>query len=85
MIETFKNRRMDILGVQETHMRGSGILECKADSECGVWEGMEGGVVWSGIKEGSRGRGKERCGILLSKRMWEGLEVLMKGDEDNMG
>ncbi len=45
MIESFKNRGMDILGVQETHMRGSGVLECKVDGECGVWEGMDGGVV----------------------------------------
>ncbi len=29
MIEMFKKKRMDVLGVQETHMRGSGMLECK--------------------------------------------------------
>ncbi len=54
MKEMFK-KEMDVLGVQETHMRGSGMLECKMGGECGIWEGMEGVVVWSGMKEGSRG------------------------------
>ncbi len=59
-------------------MRGRGMLECKVDGECGVWEGMEGGVIGSGMKGESRGRGKEGCAILLSKRMWEGLEDRLK-------
>ncbi len=80
MIETFMNRGMDILGVQETHMRGSGMLECKVDGERGVWEDMEGGVVWSGMKEGSRGRGKEvQANVGRFRRLW------VEGDEDNMG
>ncbi len=44
MIEVGKKRGIDVLGVQEMHMKGSGVLECKVGSECGVWEGMEGGV-----------------------------------------
>ncbi len=36
MIEMFKKKRMDVLGVQETHMRGSGMLECKVGGECRV-------------------------------------------------
>ncbi len=38
-------KEMDVLGVQETHMKGNGILGCKAGGKCGIWEGMEGGVV----------------------------------------
>ncbi len=63
-----------MLGVQETHMKGSGVLQCKMGGECGVWEDMEGRVVWSGMKEGSRGRGKEGCALLMSERMWRGLD-----------
>ncbi len=59
---------------RHSHMGGSGMLECKMGGECGVWEGMEGGVVWSGMKEGSKGRGKEGCALLMSEQMWKGLE-----------
>ncbi len=44
-----------------------GMLECKVGGECGVWEGMEGGVVWSGMREGSKGRGKEGCALQKTK------------------
>ena len=30
--------------------------------------------MWNGMKEGSRGRGKEGCAIMMSERMWKGLE-----------
>ncbi len=36
MTEVFKKKRMNVLGVQETHMRGSGMFECKTGGECGV-------------------------------------------------
>ena len=92
MIEVFKKKQMDVMGVQETHMKGSGILECKAGGKCGVWEGMEGGVIWSGMKEGGGGRGKEGCALLMSERMWKGLEdwgrsgrLGMEGDKNSVG
>ncbi len=37
------------------------MLECKMGGECGVWEGMEGGVVWSGMRE-EEGQIKKREG-----------------------
>ncbi len=76
MIEVFKKRGMDVLGVQETHMRGSGVLECKMGGECGVWEGMEGGsgVEWNEGRKCHSGRGKEGCALLMSEQMWRGLE-----------
>ncbi len=42
--------------MKELASENSGMLECKMGRECGVWEGMEGGVVWSGLREGSKGR-----------------------------
>ncbi len=40
-------------------------------------------MVWSGMEEGSRGRGKEGCALLMSERMWKGLEdCRWKGTSD---
>ncbi len=33
MVEMFKKKGMDVLGVQETHMKGNGMLECKMGSD----------------------------------------------------
>lgn len=38
-IESFVNGRMDVLGVSEMHIRGTGLI---AD----VWEGVPSGVWW---------------------------------------
>ena len=27
----------------------SGVVECMEGSECGIWEGMKGGVVWCDV------------------------------------
>ena len=35
------------MGVQETHIKGCGVIDCIVGSDSEVWEGMEG-VVWSG-------------------------------------
>ena len=42
VMEGVKNGRLDIIGVQETHMKGCGVMECVRGNECGIWEGMEG-------------------------------------------
>ncbi len=45
MIEVFKKKQMDVLEVQETHMKGSGMLECKVSVGSGrVWRGEWYGV-----------------------------------------
>ncbi len=44
-IEMFK-KEMDVLGVQETRMKGNRMLECKAGGDCGrVWRGE-----WCGVE-----------------------------------
>ncbi len=64
-----------MIGLQEMHMKGCGIVECLGGNERGIWEGMEEGVVWCGIDEKSRGRGKEGCPLLLSPRVWECIKA----------
>ena len=36
---------------------------------------MDGGVVWSGMDERRKGRGREGCALLMSARVWEGIEA----------
>ena len=55
------------------HLSGVGADKFGAGSECGRWEGMIGGAVWTGLDEGYKGRGKEGCVILMSERVWEGV------------
>ncbi len=62
---------MDVLGVSETHLKGCGMRDGRDEDEVGLWEGLEGGVVWTGIE---RGRGKEGCAIMVSPRVWEGID-----------
>ena len=71
MVNEWKEGRMDVLGVSETHLRGKGAVEGSVSE--GLWEGVEGMVVWSGVKEEYKGRAKEGVAILLSSRMSEGV------------
>jgi len=73
LVESFKKGKIDVLGVGETHMRGQGIGVYGSGNECKIWDGMEGGVVWTGLDEKYKGKGKEGCAILLSTRIWEGV------------
>ena len=43
-------------------------------SEKEVWKGMEARVMWCGVDEECKGRGKERCALLISSTIWEGIE-----------
>ena len=74
VVEIFKSSRIDVMGIQETHVKGSGMTDCRRGNECMMWEGLEGGVVWSGMAVDSKGRGREGCALLLSPRVWEGIE-----------
>ncbi len=74
-MEGVKKGRLDVIGLQETHMKGCGVVECLGGNECLIWEGMEGGVVWCGGDEKSRDRGKEGWALLLFPRVWESIEV----------
>ena len=58
VLADMRKGKLDVLGVQETHMKGCGVMDCMEGSECELWEGMKGGVVWCGIDEKIRGRGK---------------------------
>lgn len=42
---------------------------------------MEGGVVWCGTDEKSRGREKKGCALLLFPRIWNGIEAHGRGLE----
>ncbi|MEL7177812.1 MAG: reverse transcriptase domain-containing protein [Pseudomonadota bacterium] len=59
--------------MSETHLRGQGEWSSSDGSECKLWKGVEGGVVWSGVSEGYKGKAKEGCAILVSKRVIEGV------------
>ena len=54
-------------------MRECGVVECMEGNEFEIWEGMEG-VVWCGVGEKSRCRGKEGCAF-LSPGVWKGREA----------
>ncbi|MCP5003018.1 MAG: hypothetical protein GY941_03575 [Planctomycetes bacterium] len=73
VVECFKSGSLDVLGVGETHMKGKGMFECGSECENMTWEGMKGGVVWTGLDEGYKGRGKEGCALLVSERVWKGM------------
>ena len=62
------------MGVQETHMKCCGVIDCMMGSESKVWEGMEG-VVWCGVDEKRKGLGKKGCALFMSPRIWEGIET----------
>jgi len=67
LIENFVNGRVDVLGVSETHVRGRGM----SDGAGGMWEGVPGGVVWTGMDETYKGKSKEGCAIVMSERVWK--------------
>ncbi len=69
VMESAKKGRLDVIGLQEMHMKGCGVVECLGRNERRIWEGMEGGVKWCGMDEKSRGRGKAGCALLLSLRV----------------
>ena len=74
LIESFKNAGVDVMGVQETHIKGCGVAEYRSGTENEVWEGMEGEVVWCRMDMKSKGRGREGCALLMSPRVWKGVE-----------
>ena len=57
---SFEVGKLEIMGVQETRIKGCEVVDCMMGSESEVWEGMEEGVVWCGVDEKSKGREKER-------------------------
>ena len=61
IVEKFKERKIDVLAVGETHMRGSGFWMSENEEMNGLWKGLEGGVCWSGLPDGYKGRRKEGC------------------------
>ncbi len=70
VVDIFERGRTDVLGVIETHLKGCGVKGGRDEDEEGLWEGLEGGVVWIGIE---KGRGKERCATMIFPRVWEGI------------
>ena len=49
-------KKLDGLGMQKTHIKACGVMDYMEGNECEMWKGMEGGVVWCGVDEKSRGR-----------------------------
>ena len=64
MVIEWKEGRLDVLGVGETHIIGKGVVNGCVNE--GLWEGMEGMVIWSGLNEEYKGRAKEGVAFLLS-------------------
>ncbi len=71
IVEMFERGRIDVLGVSETDLKGCGMKDGRQEDEGGLWEGLDGGVVWAGIE---KGRGKEGCAIMASLRVWKGMD-----------
>lgn len=63
VIEGVKKGRLDVIGLQEMHMKGCGVVEYLGGNECGIWEGIEG-VVWCGVDE-KKAEVEERKGVLF--------------------
>jgi len=61
------------MAVSETHMRDSGMWKSEGDESNKLWEGLEGAVVWSGLSESYKGRGKEGVAIVVSSRVNSGV------------
>ncbi|KAK3881606.1 hypothetical protein Pcinc_013952 [Petrolisthes cinctipes] len=74
IVECFKNGGVDVMGVTKTHLKGWGVEECEAGGESVMWEGMEGGVVWTGMSEKCKGRGREWCAVLVAPRVWKRVD-----------
>ena len=47
-MKSFEGGRLDIMGVQKTHVKGYEMINYMMGSESEVWEEMEGGAVWCG-------------------------------------
>ena len=69
IVEKFGERKIDVLAVGETHMKGNGYWMSDNDGSNRLWEGLEGGVCWSGLDVAYKGRGREGCAILMSHRV----------------
>ena len=73
IVERFRERKIDVLAVGETHMKGNGYWMNDNDGSNRLWEGLEGGVCWSGLDVTYKGRGREGCAILMSHRVAYGV------------
>ena len=74
MIETARRKNVDVLAVTETHLKGKGWLGDGDDDGGGIWQGVEGGVVWGGLDEKYKGRSKGGVAIIVSKRIVGGIK-----------
>lgn len=74
VVGSFRRGKLDVLGVQESYLRGCRLTECMRGNECDVWEGINRGVLWNGMVVGSKGRERKLCTFLISPKVWKGLE-----------
>ena len=68
-------KALDVMGIQVTHTKGCGVMDCAMRSESEVLEGMKRGLVWCGVDNKSKKRGEEGCVLLISPRVWEGIKA----------
>ncbi len=71
VVDMFKRGKINILGMSETHLEECGVTDGRDEDERELWEGLEGGLVWTGI---GKGRRKEGCAIMVSPRVWAGID-----------
>ncbi len=48
VVDIFERGRIDVLGMSEIHLKGCGMKDGRDEDERGLWEGLEGGIVWTG-------------------------------------
>ena len=85
VLEGARKGKLAVLTVQETRMKGCSVIDCMEGSQCEMWEGMEGVVVWCGVHEKSRGRSKERCAFLVPNGMEGHRDTWLEGIKNSMG
>lgn len=66
LMRELKDGCVDVCGVGETHLLGSGVWD--GESEHDLWGG-EGWVVWSGLDAGYKRKKKEGVAVILSERL----------------
>ncbi len=47
VVEGVRKGRLDVIGVQETHMKGCGVREGLGVNECEIWKGWK--EQWCGV------------------------------------
>lgn len=56
--EMITNGKLDVLSLSKSHLKGCGVWGCGSKIEKMLQDGLEEGLVWTGVE---KGKGKEGC------------------------